>query len=43
MGTVIAARPICHKDHYCQVYFDTNEAIFRTARECGWPVSMPAR
>jgi len=42
VGTVIAVRPYCHTDHYWQVYFDTNEAIVRTARECGWPAPMPA-
>lgn len=42
MGTVIAVRPYCHTDHYWQVYFDTNEAIVRTAKECGWPAPMPA-
>jgi small conductance mechanosensitive channel len=33
MGTVIAVRPICHNDHYWQVYFDTNKAI----AEAGYP------
>lgn len=41
-GTVIAVRPYTHTDHYWQVYFDTNEAIVRVAREAGWPAPMPA-
>jgi small conductance mechanosensitive channel len=40
-GCVIAVRPYCHTDHYWQVYFDTNEAIVRTAKEAGWPAPMP--
>ena len=36
VGPVIAVRPYCHTDHYWQVYFDTNEAIVRTAQEAGW-------
>jgi small conductance mechanosensitive channel len=42
LGTVIAVRPYCHNDHYWQVYFDTNEAITRVAREAGWPAPTPA-
>ena len=41
LGTVIAVRPYCHTDHYWQVYFDTNEAIVRTAKEAGWPAPTP--
>jgi small conductance mechanosensitive channel len=26
-----------HTDHYWQVWFDTNEAILRVAKEAGWP------
>jgi hypothetical protein len=37
IGPVIAVRPYTHTDHYWQVYFDTNEAIVRVAREAGWP------
>ena len=37
-GPQIAVRPYCHNDHYWQVYFDTNEAIARVAKEAGWPV-----
>lgn len=37
-GPVIAVRPYTHTDHYWQVYFDTNEAIVRVAKEAGWPV-----
>jgi small conductance mechanosensitive channel len=41
LGTVIAVRPYCHTDHYWQVYFDTNEALLRVAREAGWPAPTP--
>jgi small conductance mechanosensitive channel len=41
VGPVIAVRPYCHTDHYWQVYFDTNEAIIRTAVEAGWPAPTP--
>ena len=37
-GAQISVRPYTHNDHYWQVYFDTNEAIVRVAREAGWPV-----
>ena len=40
-GCVIAVRPYCHTDHYWQVYFDTNEAIVRVAKEAGWPAPTP--
>ncbi len=43
VGTVIAVRPYCHTDHYWQVYFDTNEAIVRTAREAGWAAPTPTQ
>jgi small conductance mechanosensitive channel len=43
VGPVIAVRPYTHTDHYWQVYFDTNEAIVRTAREAGWPAPTPAQ
>ncbi len=43
VGPVIAVRPYCHTDHYWQVYFDTNEAILRVAREAGWPAPTPAQ
>jgi small conductance mechanosensitive channel len=43
IGTVISVRPYCHTDHYWQVYFDTNEAILRVAREAGWPAPTPAQ
>ena len=36
-GAQIAVRPYTHNDHYWQVYFDTNEAIVRVAKEAGWP------
>ena len=42
LGTVIAVRPYCHNDHYWQVYFDTNEAMFRVGREAGWPAPTPS-
>jgi small conductance mechanosensitive channel len=41
VGCVIAVRPYCHNDHYWQVYFDTNEAIVRVAKESGWPAPTP--
>lgn len=41
VGPVIAVRPYTHNDHYWQVYFDTNAAILRVAREAGWPVPTP--
>jgi small conductance mechanosensitive channel len=41
LGPVLSVRPYCHTDHYWQVYFDTNEAIVRTASEAGWPAPTP--
>ncbi|HNK19992.1 MAG TPA: mechanosensitive ion channel family protein, partial [Piscinibacter sp.] len=41
VGPVIAVRPYTHNDHYWQVYFDTNAAILRVAREAGWPAPTP--
>ena len=43
VGPVIAVRPYCHTDHYWQVYFDTNEAIVRVAKEAGWPAPTPTQ
>ncbi|CAD5374064.1 Mechanosensitive ion channel family protein [Rubrivivax sp. A210] len=43
VGPVIAVRPYCGNEHYWQVYFDTNEAIVRTAREAGWPAPTPSQ
>ena len=43
VGPVIAVRPYTHNNHYWQVYFDTNEAIIRVAREAGWPAPMPSQ
>jgi len=43
VGPVISVRPYCHNDHYWQVYFDTNEAIARTAHEAGWPAPTPTQ
>jgi small conductance mechanosensitive channel len=43
VGPVIAVRPFTHTDHYWQVYFDTNEAIVRVAREAGWPAPTPTQ
>jgi small conductance mechanosensitive channel len=43
VGPVIAVRPYTHTNHYWQVYFDTNEAIVRTARDAGWPAPTPAQ
>ena len=43
LGPVISVRPYCHTDHYWQVYFDTNEAIVRTASEAGWPAPTPVQ
>ena len=42
-GCVIAVRPYTHTSHYWQVYFDTNAAIVRVAKEAGWPAPMPAQ
>ena len=42
-GCVIAVRPYTHTDSYWQVYFDTNEAIVRVAKEAGWPAPMPTQ
>jgi small conductance mechanosensitive channel len=42
LGTVISVRPYCHNDHYWQVYFDTNAAIVRVAKEAGWPAPTPS-
>jgi small conductance mechanosensitive channel len=41
VGPVIAVRPYCHTDHYWQVYFETNEAIIRTAKAAGWAAPTP--
>jgi small conductance mechanosensitive channel len=41
VGSVIAIRPYCNTDHYWQVYFDTNAAIVRVAKEAGWPAPTP--
>ena len=43
VGPVIAVRPYCHNDHYWQVYFDTNAALLRVAREAGWPAPTPTQ
>lgn len=43
VGPVIAVRPYTHTSHYWQVYFDTNEAIVRVARESGWPAPTPSQ
>ena len=43
VGPVISVRPYCHTDHYWQVYFDTNEAILRVAKEAGWPAPTPTQ
>jgi small conductance mechanosensitive channel len=43
VGPVIAVRPYTHTDHYWQVYFDTNEAIIRVAKEAGWPAPTPTQ
>ena len=43
VGPVIAVRPYRHTDRYWQVYFDTNEAIIRVAREAGWPAPTPSQ
>ena len=43
VGPVIAVRPHCHTDHYWQVYFDTNAAILRVAKEAGWPAPTPTQ
>mgnify|MGYP003536499358 CR=1 FL=1 len=43
VGPVLTVRPYCHTDNYWQVYFDTNEAIVRTAREAGWPAPTPSQ
>ncbi len=43
VGPVISVRPYCHTDHYWQVYFDTNEAIVRTAKEAGWAAPTPTQ
>ncbi len=42
-GPVIAVRPYTHTANYWQVYFDTNEAIVRTAKEAGWPPPTPTQ
>jgi small conductance mechanosensitive channel len=42
-GPVIAVRPYTGNEHYWQVYFDTNEAIVRVAREAGWPAPTPVQ
>ncbi len=36
-GTVLAVRPYCHTDHFCQVWFDTNKQIAATFGTAGYP------
>ena len=43
IGPVIAVRPYTHNDNYWQVYFDTNAAILRVAKEAGWPAPAPTQ
>jgi small conductance mechanosensitive channel len=43
VGPVISVRPYTHTDHYWQVWFDTNEAIVRVAKEAGWPAPTPTQ
>jgi small conductance mechanosensitive channel len=43
VGPVIAVRPYTHTDHYWQVYFDTNEAIAKVAKDAGWPAPTPSQ
>ena len=42
-GPVISVRPYTSTANYWQVYFDTNEAIVRVAKEAGWPAPMPVQ
>jgi len=42
VGPVISVRPYTANDHYWQVYFDTNQAMMRVAKEAGWPAPTPA-
>jgi small conductance mechanosensitive channel len=43
VGPVVSVRPYTHTDHYWQVYFDTNEAIARVAKDAGWPAPIPSQ
>jgi small conductance mechanosensitive channel len=43
VGPVIAVRSYTHTNHYWQVFFDTNEAIVRVAKESGWPAPTPTQ
>lgn len=43
VGAVIAVRPYCRNEHYWQVYFDTNAAIIRVAKDNGWPAPTPTQ
>ncbi len=43
VGPVLAVRPYTHNDNYWQVYFDTNEAMLRVAKEAGWPAPTPTQ
>jgi small conductance mechanosensitive channel len=43
VGPVIAVRPYANNAHYWQVYFDTNEAIVRVAKEAGWAAPTPTQ
>ena len=36
-GPVLAVRPYCNNDHYCQVYFDTNRSIRESFGDAGYP------
>ena len=43
VGPVISVRPYTHTSNYWQVYFETNEAIVRVAKEAGWPAPTPSQ
>jgi small conductance mechanosensitive channel len=43
VGPVLSVRPYANNAHYWQVYFDTNEAIVRVAKDAGWPAPTPAQ
>ena len=43
VGPVLSVRPYAANAHYWQVYFDTNAAIVRVAKQAGWPAPTPAQ
>lgn len=43
VGPMLVVRPFCHNDHYWQVYFDTNRAIYQVFGDAGYPAAPEQR